>query len=123
MLIGLFILKVNNAFPLALIIAFVDLLPIFGTGTVLIPWGIVQIVMGNTFLGVGLLFLYVVSAILRYFLEPKIIGNKVGVEPIVSLFAMFVGLKLFGILGLILLPLTVSVLTVLHNNGLIRLWK
>lgn len=123
MLIGLFVLNVKNAFPLALIIAFVDLLPIFGTGTVLIPWGIVQIVMGNTFLGVGLLCLYAVSAILRYFLEPKIIGNKVGVEPIVSLFAMFVGLKLFGILGLILLPLTVSVLTVLHNNGLIRLWK
>jgi len=123
MLLGFFILGVKNGVAIALIVSIVDILPIFGTGTILVPWGIISILGGDMGLGIGLLLLYSMSAIARYFIEPKIVGKKVGVNPIVSLMSMFIGLKLFGVLGLIGLPLLASIIVCLHNNGQIRLWK
>lgn len=114
--IGLSILKVNNSIAIAIIISIIDILPIFGTGIVVLPWSIIAFITGNTILGVGLIILYVVYSIVRYFLEPKIIGKKVGVNPLISLIAMFVGLKLFGLIGLVLAPITISVLIVLQKK-------
>lgn len=123
MVSGLKVLGVKNAIAISIIIALIDVLPVFGTGIILLPWGIYSIIANNVFLGVGLILMYVIYSLTRYFLEPRIIGKKVGVNPLISLLAMFLGLKLFGLIGLILAPITVSVLLVLHKNKAIRLWK
>ena len=123
MITGLKILGVKNAVAISIIIALIDILPVFGTGIILLPWGVFSLISHNIFVGVGLILIYVIYSITRYFLEPRIIGRKVGVNPLISLFSMFLGLKLFGLIGLILAPVTVSVLLVLHKNKAISLWK
>ncbi len=101
---GFLVLKIDNALLLSLIIAFVDLLPVFGTGTVLLPWGILRLIMGES-IGAGIIALYVIITVARNFLEPKIIGKQIGINPLFTLFAMFLGLKLLGFIGLILFPI------------------
>ncbi len=123
MMVGLKLLGISNAVAISIIIAAIDILPVFGTGLVLLPWSVFALINGNTMLSIGLVILYVVYSLLRYFLEPRIIGKKVGVNPLISLIAMFVGLKLFGLIGLILAPVTISVLTVLQKNSIIKLGK
>ncbi len=123
MLIGLNLLGVNNSVAIAFIISLVDLLPVFGTGAILVPWSIYSMIFGRLHLGIGLLVLYGVYSALRYFTEPKVIGKNVGMSPLLSLISMFIGLNFFGITGLILLPLLVSITVILNKNELIRLWK
>ncbi len=123
LLIGLFILDIDNAVALSLIIAFVDILPIFGAGTVIIPWSVFELISSNTKLGIYLLILYAIITAARYFIEPKIIGKKFGLNPLISLISLFIGLKLFGFLGVLLFPILVSILVILNKNGLIKLWK
>ncbi len=106
---GLLILRVKYAPVIALIIAVVDLLPVLGSGTVLIPWGIICIAFGDTAKGFLLLILYIVIIIARNFLEPKIIGRQIGINPIFTLFAMFAGLRLLGVFGLFLFPIILIV--------------
>ena len=120
---GLTVLRVDGAVGIAVIIAIVDLLPVLGTGIILIPWGAAAFLTGSRAFGAGLIVLYLLYAAARYFIEPKVIGSKVGIHPLLSLFSMFLGLKLFGFFGIIVLPLTASVLMVLHKNGVIKLWK
>lgn len=102
--IGLLILGKRYAFILALIIAVVDILPVFGAGTVVLPWAVVSLLMKNMRTGLGLLILYGVITIVRQIAEPKIVGDSLGVHPLVTLFAMFAGLTLFGIPGMLLGP-------------------
>ena len=106
---GLALLKINYALLLAAIISIIDILPILGTGTVLIPWAVSEIVMGNTAQGVSLAVLYLVITVVRNFAEPKIIGNQMGIKPLFTLLAMFIGIKLFGIAGIFILPITLIV--------------
>ena len=89
--------------------AIVDLLPVLGTGTVLLPWGIILLISSDSFSGFGMIALYVVITLVRNFAEPKIIGSQIGINPLFTLLAMFAGLKLFGFVGLILLPITLIV--------------
>ena len=103
-LIGLAILGVRYSFLLAVLIAAVDILPVLGAGTVLIPWAAVLFFMKNYRLALGLIILYGVMTIIRQLAEPKIIGKSLGLHPIVSLFSMYVGLYFFGIWGMILGP-------------------
>jgi len=105
MLLGLIILKVKYALLFAFIIALLDALPLIGVGTVLIPWGVYQIIFGEIWLGIGLLVLFGISVILRQIIEPKIVGKNLGVHPIVSLILLYVGYSLFGFFGLLLVPL------------------
>ena len=105
LLVGFWILRIKYALILALAVSFVDLLPIFGTGTVLIPWGIAELIADNPFIGFGLLILYILITLVRNFLEPKIIGRQIGINPLLTLIAMFAGLRFFGFWGLILFPL------------------
>lgn len=121
--IGLSILKVNYAGVLAVIIAVLDILPVIGVGAVLIPWGIISMIMGNIWLGIGLLILYVVIIVFRNIIEPRIIGQQVGLPPIVTLIAMYVGLKTFGVLGMMLTPVVVIILVKLQEIGVIHLWN
>ena len=108
--LGFLMLKIKYAPIIALIVALVDLLPVLGAGTVLIPSGIISIRFGNSATGFSLLILYIVIILVRNFAEPKIIGNQVGINPIFTLLAMFAGLKLFGFLGLILFPIALIVI-------------
>lgn len=104
--LGFLLLKIESALILSLITATVDLLPVLGTGTVLIPWGIFCFITGNFTRGVGLCILYVIITVIRNFAEPRIIGKKIGITPFLTLLTMFLGLRIAGIAGMFILPLT-----------------
>ena len=106
LLVGFLILKVNYAFLFALLTAVVDAVPVFGTGTILIPWAVFSIFSKNSALGWGLVALYGVCVLTRQIAEPKIVGTHLGIHPLVSIFSIYAGMQLFGILGFILGPLT-----------------
>ena len=115
--IGLAILRVPYAFILALLLATVDLLPLLGTGIVLIPWALLCLLLGQVKLGIGLLVLYAVTTLVRQVLEPKLIGDGLGLHPLLSLFSMYAGLRLLGVWGMILAPLaTAGVRAVFGGN-------
>ncbi len=103
--IGLSLLRVPYAFILAWVIALVDLLPLLGTGVVLVPWAAVSLLLGETVLGIGLLVLFLVCTLVRQIAEPRMLGQELGLHPLLSLAAMYVGLRLFGFWGMLLAPL------------------
>ena len=100
LLLSFSLLRLKYSFILAFVIAFVDLLPVLGTGTVLIPWGIICLVTQNYYLGVWLLIVYTVITVIRQIIEPKIVGKMFGLHPLAALAAMYVGLRLMGLLGI-----------------------
>ncbi len=102
--IAFIVMRVENGLLIALLIAIVDALPIFGVGAVLIPWGIVELLSANYQRGLSLLLLYIIVIVIRQMIEPKIIGQQIGIHPLLTLFAMYLGLQLFGILGMIVGP-------------------
>jgi sporulation integral membrane protein YtvI len=121
--IGLSILGIDKAIIIAFLIAIFDVLPIMGTGGIMIPWVIINFMEGNTGLGVGLFILYLVVTVIRNVIEPKVVGDQVGLHPIVTLFAMFIGTNLFGVAGLLSFPITLAILKGLHDSGKIVLYK
>lgn len=118
---GLFLLKVNNFLLYAALIALLDLLPIFGTGTVLIPWGIYSILTNDVYLGVGLLILYSIITIVKNIIEPKIIGKQIGLHPLIALICVFIGLKVFGFIGIFLVPFSVMLIYKMYDKGVFEL--
>ena len=110
LLIGLSIFRVDYALILAIVIAIIDALPILGTGTVLIPWGIILLIMGNYPMGLGILGLYLFILIVRQLIEPKIVGKQIGVYPLLTLLAMYTGVKLIGLFGVIVGPVVLIIL-------------
>lgn len=102
--VGLLLLRRKNAIPLALVIALIDALPIFGAGTILIPWSALSFLNGQTSIAFGLLVVYATSAICRAVLEPRILGKQIGLSPLLTLIAMYGGYRLCGFFGLILFP-------------------
>ena len=110
LLLAFVILDVNYSFVLALIIALVDFLPVLGTGTVLIPWGIALMIIGNYGLGIGIFITYLVITVLRQIIEPRIVGKLIGLPPLAALASMYIGLNLMGLLGLFVFPLGAIVL-------------
>lgn len=115
--VSFYILGVKHAAVVAAIVSVIDVLPILGTGIVLVPWSIVALINGDYLVGIGLLVTYVVIVVLRNFLEPKIIGKQVGLYPLLTLIAIFVGLKLFGVFGMLLFPLALILLINLYKKG------
>ena len=105
MLIGFGILRVKYALVLSLALAVVDILPLFGVGTVLVPYSIISLVGGDIRLGVGLILLFAVNEIIRQLAEPKILGKNLGIHPLVTVILLYAGYSLFGFFGLIFLPL------------------
>jgi len=114
--LGFLILGIKNGIWLSAVIAVVDILPVFGVGTVLIPWGIINMILGNNFHGVGLIILYLLVTLVRNFAEPKIVGGKIGANPLFTLLCMFLGLKLFGFPGLVILPVTFIVIVKYYKS-------
>ncbi len=121
--LGLTILRVNYSVVIAAFVALVDILPVLGTGTVLIPWGVAACIMGNLRLGIGILLLYLVITVVRSILEPRIIGQRIGLHPLVTLIAMYLGLKLLGIAGMFLFPLVLILVKNAQEIGMFRIWK
>ena len=102
---GLLVLQVDYPLLFGLAIALIDALPVFGSGTVLIPWGLMQFLRGKTFLGVGLLCLYGAAALTRTALEPRMLGKQMGLDPLLTLLALYAGYHFLGVLGMILFPI------------------
>ena len=117
MLLGLFVLGVEHSAAIALFIALLDILPVLGVGTVLVPWSIFEIFWGSRFLGIGLMLLFIVNAVVRQITEPKIVGKSLNLHPVVTLILLYAGYAIFGILGLLLLPMLAAVITSVINKG------
>lgn len=119
LLIGLSIIGVEYALLLAVLIAVIDALPVLGAGGVLIPWSLYSFVTGDIRMGVSILILYVVVLVIRQTVEPKVVGHQIGVYPLLTLLAMYTGLKLIGFAGLIIGPITF----LLIRNILVTIYK
>ena len=117
-LIGLFILQIPYAIFIAFIIAFLDLLPIFGTGAVLWPWTAISALNGDYFTAIGLLILWGIAQLIRQFIQPKYVGETLGVEPLPTLILLYIGYKVGSILGLILAVPIGILLTKLYQEGM-----
>lgn len=129
MVIGLCILKLcglytgGYIFAIALVTAVVDILPVLGTGTILIPWAVVSFCTGKIGFGIGLLVLYAIIGVIRQIVEPKLVSAQLGLPPYLTLAAMYIGTQLFGFLGLFLLPLLLTLLKVLNDEGILHIFK
>ena len=104
--IGLAILDVPYEIGLAFGIAVFDLMPILGVGGILLPWSGIALILGNLKMGIGVLVLYLVIAAVRNTLEPRIVGKEIGLHPLATLVAMVVGLRLAGLVGMMMLPIS-----------------
>jgi predicted PurR-regulated permease PerM len=103
--VGFLVLRIPGAIGWAALVAVVDAIPVLGTGTVLIPWSLVCFLQGDSLRAVGLLGTYVAGFLLRSVLEPRLVGKQLGLDPLVTLMAMYAGYRLWGILGMLLSPL------------------
>lgn len=119
--VGLLFLRQRHAILIALAVAILDIFPVLGTGLVLVPWGAVTLLVGSTAKGIGLLSLWLIILVVRQIIEPRILGHQVGLHPVVTLIAMFFGARLFGPVGLLLLPILCAVLKSLDDAGVIHL--
>lgn len=115
--VGLLLLGRDYALLLALVIAFLDILPLFSAGLVLLPWGIVLIAQGSYAAGIGMIVIVAVMTVVRQAAEPRLIGKGLGIHPFASLMAMYVGLRLFGFWGTILAPMAVAVVREILDSG------
>ena len=123
--IGLNLMKLIGVYKggyiaiIAFVTCIVDIVPVLGTGTVLVPWAVYSLVTGNVGLFIGLLIMYVVVSVIRQAIEPKLVANQVGLPSIVTIMAMFLGGRLLGPLGILIVPLTVIVLKMMYDEGII----
>ena len=107
--LGLWILGAANPLALAAFIAFVDLMPVLGTGAVLVPWALIEFLLGNIGFGVGLFVLFIVILVVRNILEPRIVGRSIGIHPLAMLISIYVGLKVLGFVGIFALPISLLI--------------
>lgn len=121
--VGFLLLDIEYAVAIAALVALLDALPVFGVGTVLLPWAVVGFINGDIFLGVAMIIIYLIIFIARNILEPRIIGKQMGLSPLLALFAMFLGLQIFGILGMIIFPVIFMIVKSLQDSGRVKLWK
>ncbi|WP_050614660.1 sporulation integral membrane protein YtvI [Bacillus testis] len=119
-LIGLIFIKPEIALVMALVIWIIDLIPIIGSIVVLAPWSVFDMITGNTESGTQLAILALILLVIRRTVEPKVMGNHIGLSPLATLIAMYIGLKLFGLLGFIIGPLILIAFTAAKEAGLIQ---
>ena len=129
LLLGFYILKLIHVFEssyiplIAFVIALIDIIPVLGTGTVLIPWAVYSLISGNIPLGIGLLIIYVIILVIRQIIEPRLVAGQVGLPPIVTIIAMYIGTKTIGVLGFFILPFVVILIKELNDHDIIHLFK
>lgn len=118
LMIGLWILKVDYALLIALLIAVLDFLPIFGTGAVLWPWAVIELLAGDYRMALSLMIIWGVAQLLRQIIQPKIVGDSIGMPPIPTLFLLFIGYKVGSVVGIILaVPIGIVVVN-MYEAGL-----
>ena len=123
MFLGLFLLKLIGVYDgsyiaiISFVTCIIDIIPVLGTGTVLIPWAVYNLVFGNFGMGIGLLVIYAAITVIRQIVEPKLVANEAGLPAIVTIMAMFLGVRIFGAFGIILLPFTVIIIKLLYDEG------
>lgn len=127
--IGLTVLQLLGIFQSSYIVliaaatAVIDIVPVLGTGTVVIPWAIYSLIVGDYGMAIGLAVIYVVVTVIRQIVEPKLVAGQLGLPPFMTLAAMYLGLKIFGVLGVFVLPMLIIMLKLLNDEGIIHLWK
>lgn len=121
--VGFLILGVKNAPLVAALVAVIDILPILGTGTVVIPWAVLSLIRKDFFMAAGLIILYIVVLVIRQIIEPKIVGTQLVLHPVVTLAGMVVGLSFGGILGMFAVPIAFSCIINLNERGVIHILK
>jgi len=126
MFLGLFLLKLIGVYDgsyiaiISFVTCIIDIIPVLGTGTVLIPWAVFNLIFGNFGMGIGLLVIYAAITVIRQIIEPKLVANQAGLPAIVTIMAMFLGVRIFGAFGIILLPFTVIILKLLYDEGVFK---
>ena len=114
---GFWILRVRYAFLIAIGVALLDLLPFFGTGTILLPWAAIKFLSGDYMMVIGLLIIWGVGQLARQVIQPKIVGDSVGLAPIPTLILLFVGYKAAGVIGMIIaVPIGIIILN-MYEEG------
>ncbi len=103
--VGFLLLRIPYGLAWAVLVALVDAVPLLGTGTVLIPWSVISFLQGRSLEAVGLLCIYGAAAVTRTVLEPKLVGRQLGLDPLVTLLALYIGYQLWGVLGMLLAPI------------------
>lgn len=121
--IGFSIIGIENALLIAILIAIFDILPVLGTGGILIPWSIIALLQGNTQLALAIIIIYIIITVVRHLIEPKIIGDQLGLNPLVAITAIYVGFLLFGVMGMLITPIVTQIAIALHRTGKIKLFK
>lgn len=123
LLAGLLLIRQPYALLLSAVIAFIDALPVFGTGTVLLPWAVLCCLAGSFPKGIALTALYLVIWLVRSIMEPKLMAQSAGLPPLPALAAMYIGFCAMGVAGMILGPILLLLMKQLHDGGYLHLWK
>lgn len=119
LMVGFWLMKVPYFILISLVVAIIDMLPILGVGTVLIPWSIYSFITGELGRGIGMLALYILIILVRQVSEPRLIGKRVGLSPLVTLISIYIGFRAFGIVGVIFAPFTAMAVMSLINELLL----
>ena len=123
LLIGFSLIGISNSLLMALLISLLDLLPIIGTATFLFFLGIICIICGDIFIGIGLIVIAIIVSVVREVIQPKIVGSQIGLNPLLTLMSMYVGLKVLGLLGMFVVPLVLIFIKNLNDTGKLNIWK
>jgi len=114
--VGFQIIGIPYAPIIGLMVAVFDILPILGTGGILLPWAVVLLIIKKIPMGIGMFLLYLVITVIRNILEPKLVGKQIGLHPLATLISLYVGLKVVGILGMLIFPTTLAVLSSMRKE-------
>lgn len=126
--LGLFLLQLMGIyesgyiFIIAGIVALIDIVPVLGTGTVLIPWALFSLFTGNIPMAIGIIVMYVCITVIRQIIEPKLVAAQLGIPPFATIIAMYIGSRIFGFIGLFLLPITIVMVKMLNDEGIIHVF-
>ena len=115
-IVGLTILGVPNNLSMGLLAGGLDFIPVLGPGTVLVPWGVWLLINGQYFQGFGMLVIFVAMTLIRNLLTPKIVGGQMGLHPLAAISSIFIGLIMFGVVGLIIGPIVLGIILVLYRE-------
>ena len=114
---------IEHSVIVAFCTAIFDILPVLGTGGIMVPWAVLTAISGNWILGLKLFIVYIIVTVVRNIIEPKIVGGQLGLHPVVTLCSMFVGVQLLGAIGLFGFPIGLSLLRYLNDHGVIKVLK
>lgn len=120
-LIGVF--QSNYIIMISAVTAIIDIVPVLGTGTILLPWAVYSLITGSFGMGIGLIVIYAAITVIRQVIEPKLVAGQLGLSPVVTIAALYFGLKIFGVLGMLITPILVIMLKLLNDEGIIHLWR